>query len=132
MAGTAEQERPGEMSTDLATGDKARPADTSPLDLAEIAYGHELEREERIAERTLWRQTFKGIVIALPICLVIWFAIMALAVYTSDTSQGYWVPLAVVTSVGFMAAVFFGGMAVFLTKAHTLDEIDRKSHAPAP
>jgi hypothetical protein len=120
------------MSTDLAPVDKARPADTSPLDLAEITAGHELEREERIAERKLWHQTFKGIVIALPICLAIWFGIMALAIYTSDTSQGYWVPLAVVTSVGFMAAVFFGGMAVFLTKAHTLDEIDRKAHAPAP
>jgi hypothetical protein len=120
------------MSTDLATADKARPADTSPLDLAEIASGHELEREERIAERTLWQQTFKGMLIALPICLAIWFAIMALAVYASDTSQGYWVPLAVVTSVGCMAAVFFGGMAVFLMKAHALDEIDRKAHAPAP
>ena len=34
--------------TDLATTEKARPVDTSPLDLAEIAYGHELEREERV------------------------------------------------------------------------------------
>jgi peptidoglycan/LPS O-acetylase OafA/YrhL len=120
------------MSADLATTEKPRPAETSPLDLAEIAYGHELELEERVAERLLWRQTLKGVLIALPICLAIWFGIMALAIATSDTSQGYWVPLAVVTSVGFMAAVFFGGMAVFLMKADALDEIDRKSHHAPP
>jgi hypothetical protein len=120
------------MTTELATTDKPRPADTSPLDLAEIAYGHELEREERIVERTLWHQTFKGILVAVPICLLIWFGIMALAVADSDTSQGFWVPLAAVTAVGFMAAVFFGGMSVFLLKSHALDEQDRKSHhAPA-
>jgi hypothetical protein len=117
--------------TELATTVPSRPATTSALDLAEIVRGHELEREERIAERTLWHQTFKGILIALPICLVIWFGIMALAIAISDTSQGFWVPLAVVTSVGFMAAVFFGGMAVFLMKAHALDEIDRRAHRPA-
>jgi hypothetical protein len=120
------------MSTDLATAEKARSADTSPLDLAEIAYGHELEREERVAERKLWHQTFKGVLIALPFCLAIWFGIMALAISTSDTSQGYWVPLAVVAGVGIMAAAFFGGMAVFLTKADALDEIDRKSHHSPP
>lgn len=118
--------------TDLATTEKARPAGTSPLDLAEIAYGHELEREERVAERALWRHTLTCILIALPVCLAVWFAIMALAVATSDTTQGYWVPLAVAVGVGSMAAVFFGGAAAFLTRAHELDEIDRKAHHAAP
>jgi hypothetical protein len=119
------------MSTDLVTT-KPRPADTSPLDLAEISYGHELEREERIAERKLWKKTFVGVLVALPFCLAIWWAIMALAVNSSDTTQGFWIPLAVITGVGFMAAAFFGGMYVFLTKSHELDEIDRRSHhAPA-
>ena len=119
------------MSGDLVTT-KPRPADTSPLDLAEIAYGHELELEERRAERRLWKRTLTGVLVALPVCLAIWWGIMALAISDSDTGQGFWVPLAVVTGVGFMAAVFFGGMFVFLTKSHELDEIDRKSHhAPA-
>lgn len=120
------------MSTDVVTTEKARPAGTSPLDLAEISYGHELEREERVAERALWRHTLTCILIALPICIAIWIGIVALAVATSDTAQGYLVPFAIAVGVGAMAAVFFGGVTAFLTKAHELDEIDRKAHHAPP
>jgi hypothetical protein len=71
---------------------------------------------------------FMSLFIAVPVCVVIWLAIVAIALGgDSDVSWGVW--LAIGAIVGVIAGVFFGGLFTFVTKSHLLDETDR--HAAA-
>ena len=82
--------------------------------------------EELAVEQSLWRAMFWGMVIAAPICVVIWMVIVALAV--GPKSPAHWLAwLGIGAIVGVLAGAFFGGWAGFLMKAHTLDEVDSRS-----
>lgn len=83
--------------------------------------------EARAAERSLWVAVFFSSVVAIPICVCIWVGMVALALAIADTSQGFFVPLAVAAGVGVVAGAFFGGWAGFLAKSHVLDEIDGRA-----
>ena len=91
--------------------------------------GHEPDRAERIVERRLWTKTFKSIALAIPFCIVIYGGIMALAISDSDTSQGFWIPLAVTVGIGVIAGAFFGGAMAFLRMSDELDTIDHDAQA---
>jgi hypothetical protein len=93
-----------------------------------LAPGHEPDRAERLVEKKLWRTSFKSGVLAIPICIVIYGGIMALAITTSDSSQGFWIPLAVTVGIGVVAGAFFGGAMAFLRMSDELDAVD---HADA-
>ena len=77
--------------------------------------------EELAAEKSLWRAVMWGAVIAAPICVVIWMAIVALAVGPEDPED--WLAwLGIGAIVGVLAGAFFGGWAAFIAKAHVLDD----------
>jgi S1-C subfamily serine protease len=76
------------------------------------------------AERSLWRAVAIGTVIAVPVCVGIWIAIVALAVGgNSDVSWGLWLGMGAI--IGVVAGAFFGGLFAFVTNSHVLDEADR-------
>jgi hypothetical protein len=77
------------------------------------------------AERKLWRSVGKGLVIAIPICVVIWVGIALLALDAADW-QGSWASeIAIGAVIGIVAGCFFGGWAGALAAAHDLDAADR-------
>lgn len=92
---------------------------------SEIAIpGDEGLSDELAAEKSVWRAVAWGILIAVPICVVIWCLIVVLAVGPEDPSDwAAWIGIGVI--VGIFAGAFFGGWAGFTAKAHLLDEIDR-------
>jgi len=81
--------------------------------------------EEKAAEQSLLRAVIRGAVVAVPVCIIIWCGIVALAVGGDDPDWGIWIGMGV--AVGTVAGVFFGGWAGFIAKAHLLDEVDRRS-----
>ena len=84
-------------------------------------------QETLAAERSLWRAVMWGTIIAIPICIVIWIAIVALAVGGKDPDWGAWIGIGIL--VGAFAGAFFGGWAAFTAKSHLLDAVDeRASH----
>jgi hypothetical protein len=80
--------------------------------------------EALAAERSLWRATIWGTVIATPICIVIWMLIVVLSVGGKDPAWGAYLGIAAI--VGVLAGAFFGGWAAFIAKAHLLDEVDSR------
>ncbi len=88
--------------------------------------GDAILEEELAAERALWRSVLWGVIIAIPICVVIWCIIVALAVGPKDGVD--WLAwLGIGAGVGVLAAGFFGGWAGFTVKAHMLDEVDHRA-----
>ena len=82
--------------------------------------------EELAVEQSLWRTMMWGMLIAAPICIVIWIVIVVAAVGPKDPEDWLaWLGIGVI--VGTLAGAFFGGWAAFLMKAHTLDEVDARS-----
>jgi hypothetical protein len=81
-------------------------------------------QEAMQAERALWRAVLWGTIIAIPICIVIWIAIVALAVGGKNPDWGAWIGIGIL--VGLLAGAFFGGWAGFTAKAHLLDVVDEK------
>ena len=106
-------------------------ADVEPVESATGAVVPTFEEgvEEQLrAEASLWKSVGIATLIAVPVCIVIWLAIVAIAVGgNSDVSWGVW--LAVGAIIGLLAGAFFGGLFAFLTKSHILDEADRHSAA---
>ena len=96
-------------------------AETVPA-VATVEEGTELARK---AERDLFVAVLRATVIATPICIAIWIAIMYFAI--EGDGWGLGVPFAIAAVVGVIAGVFFGGWAGFLAKAEALDEADRKA-----
>ena len=81
--------------------------------------------EELAAEKSLWRTMIWGMVIATPICIIVWMVIVAFAVGPKDPSDwAAWLGIGAV--VGTLAGAFFGGWAGFTMKAHLLDEVDAR------
>jgi len=82
--------------------------------------------EELAAEHSLWRSVIWGTVIAIPICMAIWVALVAIAVGPKDPEDwAAWLGMGAV--VGMLAGAFFGGWAGFTMKAHLLDEVDQRA-----
>ena len=82
-------------------------------------------QETLAAEKSLWRSLIWGILIAIPICCVIWIGLVALAVGGKDPDWGAWIGMGIL--VGAFAGAFFGGWAAFTAKAHLLDEVDDRA-----
>lgn len=82
-------------------------------------------QEELAAERSLMRSVLLGIAIAVPVCMVIWAALVAIAVGGDDPDWGAWLGMG--AGVGAFAGAFFGGWAGFTAKAHLLDEVDQRA-----
>jgi hypothetical protein len=97
--------------------------------IAGLAPGHEPDRAERLVEQRLWRKTFKSVALAIPICVVVYCGLMAAAVGTSDSTQGFWIPLAVTVFLGIIAGAFFGGAMAFLRMSDELDAVDHDAQA---
>lgn len=82
--------------------------------------------EAEAAEKSVWRAVWWGMVIATPICVVIWLLIVVLAVGPDDPEDwAAW--LGIGALVGVLAGAFFGGWAGFTMKAHMLDEVDSRN-----
>jgi hypothetical protein len=86
--------------------------------------GSRADREiaQHAVERSFFRAILIGIVVAIPICIGIWMGVIALGIAGSDQDLGEALGMAAV--VGVFAAVFFGGWAGTVAKAHALDELE--------
>ena len=78
----------------------------------------------QIAERKMVRSVAKCLVIAVPICVVIWTGIALLSLEAADWPGSWWSEIAIGVIVGVIAGVFFGGWAGMLMSAHDLDAAD--------
>ena len=115
------------MSTDV------EPAGTEPVvaagtEVAHITTFEEAVQEQLQAERSLWKTVGIGVLIATPICIGIWMAMVAISVGgKSAVSWGLWLAMGAV--IGLLAGAFFGGLFAFITNSHLLDEADRHTAA---
>jgi len=79
----------------------------------------------RQAEHDLVRWIVIGIVVAVPVCVVLFMAAIALSLRNESTDLA--APLAMAAAVGTLAGLFFGAWAGFVFKGNALDEVDRKA-----
>jgi hypothetical protein len=77
------------------------------------------------AEKSLWRSVILWTLIAIPICIVIFIGLIAVAVGGDDPEWGAWIGIGII--VGTFAGAFFGGWAAFTAKSHLLDEVDERA-----
>lgn len=82
-------------------------------------------QETLAAEKSLWRSVVIWTIVAIPICIVIWIGLIALAVGGKDPDWGAWIGIGII--VGAFAGAFFGGWAAFTAKSHLLDEVDERA-----
>ena len=81
------------------------------------------EAEEHSVEVQLIRAVFVGVAVAIPVCVVIWVGLIALAVGSQDPDWAVWLGMA--SLIGILNGVFFGALGAFVTQAHVLDDVDR-------
>jgi hypothetical protein len=81
--------------------------------------------EERAAEESLIRTVFAGVAVAVPISILMWAGLIALAVGDKDPEWGAWLGMA--CAIGILNGVFFGALAGFIIKAHVLSDVDRRA-----
>ena len=75
------------------------------------------------AERSLWQAVRKWTLIITPLCMVIWIAIVAIAVGPEDPEHWLaWIGIGII--VGALAGGFFGAWVGFTVRAHDLDRAD--------
>jgi len=77
---------------------------------------------ERVAEQTLMRSITKSVAIGLPVGIVFFIALLAIAI--SDKTEWY-VVVGVGAIMGVIAAVLFGMLGGVTLVAHTLEEVDK-------
>jgi hypothetical protein len=87
-------------------------------------------REEVLAERSLLDHVVRGIAVAVPVSVVIWVGLIALAVGNKHPNWAVW--LAMATGIGILSGVFFGAWAGFVTQTHRLEELDRHPEISGP
>jgi hypothetical protein len=81
--------------------------------------------EEKSAELSLVHAVLVGVAVSIPVAIVIWVGLVALAVGGDNPD---WLPwLGMAAAIGILNGVFFGALAGFVMKAHTLDDVDRHS-----
>jgi hypothetical protein len=95
--------------------------DAGPPDLGDAALQEELR-----AERSLVRHVFIGIAVAVPVSIVVWEGLIALAVGGKHPDWPVWLGMAAL--IGVLTGVFFGTWAGFVSQTHTFEELD---HHPA-
>jgi hypothetical protein len=83
---------------------------------------NQTDREMEI-ERSLAKHVILAMLVAIPVMVVFWMGLIALAV--SFTSAGYAAPLAMGAGIGVLAGVFWGAWAGFTMGMPALDENDR-------
>ena len=74
-------------------------------------------------EHSLAKHVIVAVLIAVPVMVVFWVGLVALAV--SFTGVGYAAPLAMGAGVGVLAGLFWGAWAGFTMGMPALDEYDR-------
>jgi Mg/Co/Ni transporter MgtE len=77
---------------------------------------------ERVAEQTLMRSITTSIVIGVPVGIVFFIALLAIAI--SDKSEWY-VVVGIGAIMGVIGAVLFGMLFGVTLVAHTLEEVDK-------
>jgi hypothetical protein len=87
-----------------------------------------LDRELKL-EHELVVSSVKASLVAIPICVVIWVGLVALALEMAG-SGNFVVALPMAGGIGIIAGAFFGTWAAFLGKAHHLEELDREVNLP--
>lgn len=93
-------------------------------DDASLDVAHALaDAEEHSAEVRLVRAVFIGVAVAIPVFVVIWVGLVALAVGGKDPDWASWLGMAGL--IGILNGVFFGALGAFVTQAHLLDDVDR-------
>jgi len=109
------------VSTDVevASGEVVAPSD---------AVAGRLEQVHAV-ERTLMIRVVKATLVATPVCVVIWVAIVAVALALAH-SGNFLVALPVAGGVGIVAGVFFGMWWAFLVSADEFEELDRQAGRP--
>lgn len=90
-----------------------------PLDSFDIAL-----QAEQAVERHLMASIAKSIVLGIPIGIIFFMALLAIAV-GGDTE--WWVIVGLGCGLGVIAAVLFGMLAGVTLNAHALEEVDRGS-----
>jgi len=83
------------------------------------------------AERTLMHKVVVSSLVAVPVCVVIWLGIVAVALAMAG-SGNFEVALPVAGGIGIVAGVFFGMWWGFLATAHEFEELDRQASRPTP
>jgi hypothetical protein len=83
-------------------------------------------------ERSLAKHIILAMLVAVPVMVVFWVGLVALAV--SFSGAGYAAPLAMGAGVGVLAGVFWGAWAGFTMAMPELDEYEHEtiSASPAP
>jgi Mg/Co/Ni transporter MgtE len=106
------------MSTELVAQPAVQTLDSFDRSLA----------AERVAEQTLMRSITKSIVIGIPVGIVFFIALLAIAV--ADKTEWY-VVVGIGAIMGVIAAVLFGMLGGVTLVAHVLEDVD-KGHIDAP
>ncbi len=89
----------------------------------------DLELEEELeAEHGLARSIVIGILIAVPLCIGAWVALIGFAV--SRTGASLAGPLWMAAGVGVLTGLLFGSWAGFVARTHAFEEMDRKLSHP--
>jgi hypothetical protein len=81
------------------------------------------EAEEHSAEVQLIRAVFVGVAVSIPVFVVIWVGLVALAVGSKHPDWAVWLGMAAL--IGILNGVFFGALGAFITHTHVLDDVDR-------
>ena len=100
------------MSSELVPSEREGSLDSFETSLA----------AERSAERTLMRSIAKMIVIGIPVGIIFFMGLLALAI--GDKTQWY-VVVGIGGILGVLAAVLFGMLGGVTVNAHALEEVDR-------
>ena len=87
--------------------------------------------QAKATEHRLMARVVKASMFAIPICIVIWVGIVAIALAMAD-SGNFEVALPVAGGVGIVAGVFFGMWWGFLRSADEFEELDRGLGRPTP
>jgi len=91
-----------------------------------VAAGADLELEAHAVEHELLRACVRYSLIALPICIVIWLAIVSIGLALAG-SGNFVVALPMAGGVGILAGLFFGVWAAFLAEAERIEDLERRS-----
>ena len=83
------------------------------------------------AESSFWRSAVIGVLIGMPVCVVIWTGIVALAMTITGANLDWGVMLIMSVIVGCFAGVFFGGWAGVTVAAEKLEEAENATHRHA-
>lgn len=91
----------------------------------------DVPEELRAAEASFWRSAVIGVLIGMPVCVVIWTGIVALAMTITGADLDWGVMIIMSVVVGCFAGVFFGGWAGVTVAAGKLEEAENATHRHA-